>query len=361
MYSILNKPPEADRGVRQPASFLVVKRKLKKNLIKVLKHFRNNRYAVKSNHLLVNIINDMNVSPDMGIFEYFQKVKGRSERVAKANGLTSALWKGRDRDQNYFYGENVTEVLVLLDNNTNPLSAEKEWESYEPVRILRHGKNDLSLNTLNGEEVDFNGVAVIGIDIVQLMLQYRQWTLRQVEQGLEFMGTPMQFVMQYPLANALLSHHDIAMINRLTALYHGSKVDDLDNKLPFFISDQTKNVDEYLLNRTTLLVSRALKFESQLQQIELARYDNIQSAIKIPDMAITRQNAWAFIVARIPIISLLLAVDFEAGGVRNRQEKTIIRKEIRRFKSDNSMQAALTPQQAEDFKTELQLFVEMYL
>ena len=361
MYSILNKEPELERGVRQPASFLVVKRKLQKNLLKFLKHFRSNTYAVKSNHLLVNIIHDMNVTPDMSLFEYYQKVKGRAERVAKAHGLASALYKGKKRDKNTFYGENATEVIMLMDNNVSPMNAEREWKSYEPVRILRHGKNDLSLNPLNGEDVDFDGVAIIGVDIVMLMLQYREWVREQVSEGREFMGTPMQFVMQYPLANAVLSHHDIAFINRLSRLYFGEKVDELDNKLPFFISDQTSNVDEYLLNRTSVLVSRSMKFESQLQQIELPRYKSVQAAIALPDMAITRQNSWAFVVGRIPIISLLLAVDFEAGGVRNRQEKSIIRKEIRRFKSDNAMDAALSPQQASDFLAELDIKVSFYL
>tara|TARA_B100000700_G_scaffold91328_2_gene102993 strand:- start:2660 stop:3745 length:1086 start_codon:yes stop_codon:yes gene_type:complete len=361
MYSILNKEPELERGVRQPASFLVVKRKLQKNILKFLKHFRSNRYAVKSNHLLVNIIHDMNVSADMSLFEYYQKVKGRVERVAKAHGIASALYKGKKRDKNTFYGDNVTEVIVLMDNNVSPLNAEREWQAYEPVRILRHGKNDLSLNTLNGEDVDFNGVAIIGLDIVALMLQYREWVRAQSDANVEFMGTPMQFVMQYPIANAILSHHDVAIINRLSKLYFGEPVDEMDNKQPFFLSDQTGNVDEYLLNRTTVLVSRSMKFESQLQQIELPRYTSVQPAIAFPDMAITRQNSWALVVARIPIISLLLAVDFESGGVRNRQEKSIIRKEIRKFLSDNAMQAALTPQQAEDFKTELDIKVSMYL
>ena len=337
MYSILNTPM-ITRGIRQPTYYLYVKRALKGNVDKVISYCRTAANSVESSHLLVKILNDLNASPDLPLFEYYEKVSNRAMAVAKANKISSSLWKGNVLENGEFYGKGTSEIILAVNEGVDILNIENDWESIEAVRILRHGKTSLSLEPLIGHEsLEEYGLSIIQIDVVKLAMQYRQWYKRQADEDVEFFQTPMQFVYQYPLANALGSHLDVAIVNRLQKLYKGASGSPMESTWPFYIKDVSPNVDKYLMNRIAMMARKSFTFENLLEQVELIFSKNIHGAIRLPQTAVTRQISWIFNLVRMPIISLVLQIDNDRGGEMNTKDRSILRKKVRVLEQDKSL------------------------
>lgn len=340
MYSLFNKKPVASRGTRQPAYYRVVRKRLRSNLIKVIKHCRGSRYAVASDHLLVKLLQGLRLDTSLPLFEYHRLVTNRAEAIGKANGLTSSLWSSPSVKDGDFYGKGNEEIHLYVEEDIDLLQQERDWKSLEPVRILRHGKTSLSLTALDGrqhkKETD---IAIIQIDIIKLAMQYYYWAKEMEMGGEDFRRTYMQFVFQYPLTNALISHHDVAVMNRLFNHFHGLALAEFDNEWPILIRDYSSDVDRYLLDRLDLFHNRQMVFNNMLEQVQLIRHDTLQPVVELPETPITRQNTWVFVIMRIPLITFLVQLDFKTGNARNTAYYSKIRREIREVKFDKGLKS----------------------
>lgn len=362
MYTLFNDPSDPSQGVQQPSSFTLIKKRLRKNLIDAIRYARNSTYAVPSNHILVSILNDLNVNPNDNLIEYYDAVAKRAIGVAKANKISSALHRGKIRHDGLFYGSNTTEIHVLVDNAIDIFQLDTTWKKMQPIRILRHPRTSLSINALDGSNsFEEDGVAVIAIDIRMLAIQYYMWYNQQKEEGDDFFQTTRQFVYQYPLTNALMSHHDIALINRMSALYKGVEVSPFENIWPFYLTDLTQTVDKYLFNRIETMMSKARVFDEWLHYTNVVYAKNMYDVVRLPQTLVTRQNAWVFNVARIPYINLLLEMENECGSFRNSNIRSTLRKNVRQLMHDKDFKTSIEDGDSESFMDELKTKIEKLL
>lgn len=342
MYSLFNERSNLNRGTRQPPQWRTIRNRLRKNVIDVLRHIRNNRYSVGNDHLLVKILGTMRPNVDMDVFDYHRAISNRAEMAAKSNGLVSSLWRNPSNKNGVFYGRDSEEIYLHVNEDIDLLSLESDWRSLRPVRVLRHPRTDTSLSMLDGRRWSGeNGLCVISIDPVALAMQYYYFIQQEglVEDTYLTYG---QFVYKYPLANMLISHHDIAFMNRLIALYDGSSVAQFENTWPMLIRDYTPQVDRYLMDRISTIGLVNLPHVDMMRQVQTPMANDLASLVKLPSTPITRQNLWVVVIARIPIISFLCKVDFDTGNMRNTQNHSTIRKEIREMLSDRSMFSRLS-------------------
>lgn len=342
MHTLFNQLAGMNRGVSVPAKFTMTKRRLRKNLIEVIKHNRKNRYAVKSNHLLVKLLKSMNLDPELPLFEYYRLAQNRYERVSRSERLTSNLYRGDVRDDPTFYGDGTNEVLLSVSEDVDILTLDRKWSSLAPVRVLSHPYTDLSLTAMDGRKKGiFDSIAVIQIDLVKLALQYRQWYHEQLDSGSYVLRTPMQFMFEYPLTNALISHHDVAIQNRLVSHFKGEAVGDFENDWPMYLKDNSHEVDDYLLERIAHLHRRPMTYIDIMQQVPLVFYEDLLALAELPDSPATRQNSWALNLARVPIIRFLVQLDYEIGSQRNIQEMSTLRKTLIALERNRDMMVAL--------------------
>ena len=358
MHTLFTNDFEPVGTVSVPASFKMTKRRLRKNLIDVIKHNREQSYAVRSNHLLVRLLNAMNLDINLPLFEYRRLAEMRADRAAHSLRMTTAKHRGDVREEPTFYGKDTHEVVIAVSEDINVLDVEDTWRGLTPVRVLAHPHSDLELMMLDGRRSGKRDeFAVIQIDPVALAMQYRQWVHDQFDRGYAIIRTPMQFVYQYPLTNALASHYDLAIQNRLIAHFLGHEVDDEKASWPFYLRDMDKEVDEYLFDRLRYLNRRSATYTNILKSVPVAVADDLLQLTELPKVPATRQITWALTLARAPIVRFLVQLDYTVGGQRNQHLINRIERSLREMRYDREMMVALPPGTYEDvvdwFKREI--------
>jgi hypothetical protein len=261
-----------------------------------------------------------------------------------------------------FYGDNVQEVLLSASEDVDLLTIDETWKQLLPIKVLRHPFNSTALEPLDGRlNTEYPSWAVIQIDLPKLALQYREWYLAQKRANVAFVRSPMQFVFEFPLANALLSHLDVALLNRIMTLSSGHEAEAFYSSWPMYLTDYDRKVDNYLVDRIAHLTQRPMTYGTMMQQVKLVALENMQGLSEIPEVAITRQNAWAMTLWTLPIIEFIVQIDFEAGSSRNTQEASILRKRYRELKRDKEFESAVGSARAKEILDRIDRAVMAYL
>jgi hypothetical protein len=358
MHTLFTNARQPTGAVTTPASFKMTKRRVRKNLIDVIKYNRKQSHAVRSNHLLVRLINAMNLDVNLPLFEYHRMAENRVDRVATSFRLTHSKHRGDVKTEDLFYGNGTEEVVIAVNEDIDLLSIETDWRALQPVKVLAHPYTDLSLIPLDGSRKGhYDRMAVIQIDIVALVIQYRMWVLDQLDRGQAIIRTPMQFVTQYPLTNALASHFDVAMQNRLISLFLGEATEAYENPWPIYLRDMTSEVDDYLFDRIRYLKRKSMVYADIMRSVPLAVKDDLWELNQLPKVPPTRQIVWALTLARAPILRFLVQLDYSVGGQRNYHETNRMDRSMRDMEYDREMMVALPPGRYDDvldwFKREI--------
>jgi len=153
----------------------------------------------------------------------------------------------------------------------------------------------------------------------------------------------MQFVYQYPLANALASHLDVAIQNRLSAHFFGESIVEVKNPWPFRLTPVERDVDEYLFDRLRYLNRRTATYTDMLASVPLAIHRDLRDLAQLPDTVATRQITWALDLARAPLLRFLVRLDYDAGGQRNTHTMRYLKRSLRAMAYDRDMMVALPP------------------
>lgn len=342
MYSLFNEKSTINRGTRQPPQWKMMRNRLRKNMIDVLKHIRSSRYSVGNDHPLVKMLSAMRPNPELDVYEYHRAISARAPTVARSHGVTSSLWRNQSNKQGSFYGRHSEEIYLYVEESIDFLKLETNWRSLTPIKVLRHSRTDLSIDMLDGRAwTKENGLCVITIDPIMLAMQY-YYFIKQEGVVDDTYLTFGQFVYKYPLANMLMSHHDVAFMNRLIALYNGHEVAKFENSWPITVRDYTLQTDRYLIDRINTVSLTQQTHIDTLKQVQTPISEDLSAVVRLPSIPITRQNLWVVVIARIPIVSFLCKMDFDIGNVRNTQNHSIIRREVREMLSDRSMFSQLS-------------------
>ena len=362
MYTLFNSPGNIEKGVRQPSTYNYLHERLNDNLEKVILHLQESNYAVRSNHLLVKLLLGLNLDPKLSLFEYYSKAQSRADDITKANGLSSTLTRRDVFEDGVFYGKDTTEAIVSISEDFDILKLDTDWRTLETVKVLRHPFTSLALDPLDGRNAGTDGdFAIIQVDVIKLAMQYRQWVLEQYAISPESIRTPMQFVFQYPIANAMRSHLDLAIMNRLIALYRGREVTKFKSTWSFYLQDLDKITDEYLFNRISYFQRRPMEYEDILKQVGLPSSSNLLDLVILPKTVVTRQIEWIMVLVRTPIIGFLVELDFDIGGHRNRQSMSIIRKSLKALESDRSFSSTLPSGMRDEIVDKAVTGISLYL
>lgn len=341
MYNLFNTMPVDNRGIQYPAYLNVLKQNQLKQISNIKKYVRTTNFSVESSHILVRICMDLNLNPNMDLFDYHDRLKDHAEAVGNANGLVSSLRNHASLTRSYFYG-GCQEILLYVEEDLDILNIEHNWKNMECIKILMHPINSTSIWIPDGQEiVEQEDVCIIEIDIVKLGMMYYFWykEIMSIE-DIDVRDTIMMFIYQYPLVNAMGSHFDYAIFNRLNALMIGKTTYDFYDIWPIANIDYTKKIDRYLYDRINYLYNRKLPFEHQLVNIFLFNYSTLLELIRLKPMALTRQVIWVLAIARLPIIEFLYELNSNTTSA-NKEEMSTIRKTIRIMKNDNALRYAL--------------------
>jgi hypothetical protein len=316
--------------------FEYIRRTYQRELLNVVDYYRNRVYAVKSNHLLANLLYHINIPMQYSIDRYTDVALTRAPYIAKSFNMTSDINYGRSFD-GVFFGPNCKELILYEEEYFNPFYAEKEWERISAVKVLNHPKSDLSLLLPNGKDSSTGGgLAVISINIALLAVQYRGFVKNQMTKIKQEAGILdiQHFIHMYVLPNMLYSQIDITIMNRLMNLFYNAPMSEPLLRHPFMVTNYTHRTDHVLTDVLDKLQNKTERFDAALNQIPTIIAKNMQDALEMPDLAPTRQVLWALVLSRLNIMKFLIDVSNDNSLTINRMEINQLQRMLRHFNID---------------------------
>lgn len=340
MHSLYNVPLS-----RQPSTITVPKHdrlmaRYETNIAKVIKHYRGARNSVKASHLLVQVIQTLPSGRTLNIKDYAEIINDYTDDLTRVFGFTSSINSGKFFSPGIFLGKDSDEVIIIKNEPFDLELAEIDWEDLNPIRYLSHPKSDMSLTIPTGNGYsDEKGVSVLTLDLVKLAVQYRLWRKRQhiLFDGAE--QTTMQFIAGYVLPNLLSSFSEVVYLNILTKLFSGEDLNNVDEKHPFYLNTYYDEIVNSTSNVLYTYLNRNISFNEYLEVSRGISNDSLRDTIKLPRMIVNRQVEWPLSISRLKVISMMLLWTARTRSGQNKQDINIIKRAIKRLKSDKSLES----------------------
>lgn len=311
MQQLFNCDPFPQRGTTESPSWNYTRRGLTSNLITVVNYYHNRSLAVRTNHLLVQLLNAARLNYENHLELFYARADGLTNLLANAFKLTSNTSVGKAFD-GVFYGAGSTEVIIAHNESFDVHYAHDHWRVLSPVRSLMHSKTDIEMHIPNGVAYSKEqGVAVIAINIPMLFVMYRGFVLEQLDalrKGRQA-KTTAQFIHTYVLSNMIGSHLDVALTNRLIATACGEPVvTNTSRKHLFNLSNWQSQTDKVIREQAAVMLKQSLSMHDMLCMMPAVHYINAAQAMRLPSMPPVYQYTWAEMLARIKVIAGLIFI-----------------------------------------------------
>jgi hypothetical protein len=340
MIDLFSKEFTTRYPVVTPPQLEYVKKGLTQDFHKLQAYYTSTNRWVANQHILVRLLLTLNVSLNRRPELYADVVADTALSLYAGLGLTSPSSQGTVHNIGTFYNRNVVEVLIAANEEFDPVKATEHWIHLEPVRVLRHPYTDLSMEIPDGRypACNENPLAVIAINIPMLAIQYRAWRLSKGRVRDDGSEPPVhEFIYSYVLVNMLLSHLNVAMQNRLQALYRKLPVADFTRVHPCSIIDYSARFDQ----GAELLVSRyqrePMHFPEALRQMIAIDGPSMLEALKLPTVAPTRHIVWALLIARLPQMQWLIDIGRDTNNHKNVGDTGQFHMQLRELISSNAL------------------------
>lgn len=350
MYTLFN----TDARLRQTniATFGLdyVKRELIGVQVDRYKEYRTiNPGYLRSNHLIINLLNMIDVAFNGDLPDYYLRVGSIVNRLAGQMGLVTSAHHGRVRNHSHFYGKGVNEIIIAVaDDTLTPAQIWFNWQNMSAVRVLAHPISGCGVIELDGtnefKDLPVGATAVIEVNLPLLACQYQLW--RMATNAFAPEGTTLptaHFVSQLVIPNLLPSHLDIAVLNTLHSLTGATGYVQVNSNMPFYTTDLYPRLEKGLRELLARFTGATYTYKEILTNIPVFGQDNLLQAVRMPDIAFTNQAVWALTIARLPVVAFLLKLDQLSRNAKNDSEKNRIRRSLREAESGKYLTNQLPP------------------
>jgi len=340
MYSLFTKLIEGHGSIIKPPGYELIKRTYQSNLKHITDYYKDRVFYTNNTHLLVRLLNTLNIPLDYSTDQYISAATIRADYVGKFFKLTSDITFGKIHD-GIFYGPKIQEIIIS-DNDYFNIFDLPDWRDIQAVKVLKHPISDLACIVPNGKENSTaEGLAVISINIVLLLYQYRCYLLNQYNTKDEITKGANHFVSSFVLPNMLYSHLELAIFNRIV-----NKTLNIDNsknvkKYVFYQTDYSSKIDKELEYVYDKIFDSSMSYSNVLKNIPSIFYTDMQESLIMPGIVRTEQVWWSLFIARLDIIYFLIIVGGEKGIVYNRSLINKLKIDIKRLKQHNKIQYML--------------------
>lgn len=340
MYTLFN----SDQMLRQTNTTVFgldyVKRELMGTQVERYKQYRAmNPGFLKSDHLLLNVLNLIDIPFDGDLPDYYLRVNGIVNRLAGQLGFCNAAHHGRVSTRSHFYGKGVSEIVIAVgDDDLTPAQIWFGWRDMCPVRILSHPVMGCGIVELDGTlaltGVPDGAMSVVELNIPLLACQYHLWRMAVRTMAPEGHSLPAaHFITQVILPNLLPSHLDVAVLNTVHHLLGAEQYVKVDSDVPFYTTDLWPRLTKGLGEIVSKFSNQTSFYKDILSNTPVFGQDNLLQTVKMPDIAYTNQAIWALTIARLPCIALLLKFDTVSRNTKNDADKNRIRRSLKEAQS----------------------------
>lgn len=351
MYGLFNQTGRQYGGLISDFPLNNIEKQTVRDIDHVLDYYHSGTFFVRNDHLLVKLINTIGTPLSYPIDQYYETTLARALFCANTLQLTSSINYGRWFRGIFYPG--CEELIIAYTDETIPSEQIKGWRDLQPVRVLESPVSNMSYLVPDGRIVQSErGLVVIGVDLGQLMIQYRGFmeneALKKLE-GRDDLLTTTHFVGKYVLPNMIKSQTDIALFNRLYGLEMGAPMGKATSKHPFYVTDYTQQTDKLLDIYRQRLSHAKREYLNYLVQIPKIFNDY---PYNMPDIATTRQVWWVMFLAKKRMMEFLIQIGGREGIDFNRMWINKLKIDIKAFNSDGIFNKVLP----EPYRTDMQQF-----
>lgn len=333
MYQIFNPTGFTDKSPFQFARMDWLRLRVIENYQKLVELRKEYPGRLDSNHLLMAILQNLNVPFNGDLEDYMFKCEKAAVRLCGVMGIVSSFSKGKVFDDGVFY-KDCNEIIIYA-RNTKYTAQDlwNDWRRVSPIEVLVHPVTSteiVELGVLNAATLSKPGLCVISIDIPLLAAQWKMW------QAGNPTGTLEAFITEVPLVSMLKSHLNVAMFNLVA---EGKTIPECDIKtnlpfgqLPTDIAAKALATDVW--NKIT---SRVLVPNQLLSSIPVFFGYNYLNDVYLSSTTPTYQVVWALLAQKMDCAALVLEVCKYVGYDRAVHEVTVIRRTLITNEQDNSL------------------------
>ena len=342
MYTLFNEETSPYTGDINISILNFVKGNLSRELNKLVSYYRETVYAVHTNHFLTRIMNQIPVSLKENLDYYYLKTLDRSTDISMSLKFTSPIHRGKVFD-GVIYGEGTKEIFIIVNEDLDNYR-DIHWKELKPLRVLTHPRTSIFFDPIRNKPFESEvGVSVFTLDISMLMIRYRKWISDPESFNRELSDrSMMQFIAMCVLPNLLYSHLDVAIFNRLNQWRYGLAPNEDVPRFPIAILNYSNQIDKVLIELNDKLNRHKKEFEGVLRNIPSVSFENYLSVIRVPPMAITRNNKWALVLSRLPTLQFLFKHSSELNIERNLTERNEILRQLREMKNDRTIEQMIS-------------------
>lgn len=343
MYTLFETPNPNKTPRYFYMGFESVRRRWLENIIRLQGHWRTSGYAVKSDHVLSRLIGSFSIPLYDDVRKYRDAITDMVPQLCMACGIAAPTNSSYTlQNPGWFYGLKDKEWLISDSSDFDPIVAARNWESLEPLKVLRHTLTDLNMPLPNGEVPDTaDGYVIISINIPMLAVQYWSWQRSQVITTQGAAERIQQFIGQYILPSLLPSQTTVAFFNRLHATMRGVAVTAERKVNSLALSTNYTNVDRVIKTLLTDFETNKMTFPEIFGCIPTSTAETMLSFIQPPDTIVARQNQWALEAAYIPYASFALQLSKKHdNNAQNQLERNVIYRLTQRIVNDRLLDAA---------------------
>lgn len=339
MQTLFRLEDDSNVGIVSAPEWNYVRSGLQKNLNTVVQYYQRFPSRVDGSSLIQKILYSIGIPRDLPIDRFYAAVNSRALNAAMALGFTTSISKGQIFYDN-FYGGKCPEVIIGHTTGFDFYQAQRNWEQLQPITILRHPKSDLAMHIPDGGVTSSEeGLAVIAVNIPMLAIQYREWRLREDAMALAAGENPRpvgNYIYSYPLTNAVYSHVDVALFNRLYNRLHGYPNGVTQRRHSFATVDFTRRLDDIQDLLLGILSRNHRQFDGVLKTVPMVSTPDLSRLAELPDTVPTRQVLWGLSAARIKMLSFMFQAQGDEARLRNASE---VNRVIRNLEMWNTQQA----------------------
>lgn len=342
MFDIFNQPTDGFVGLFYPGPFQHILRAHRENLLRTQAYYRSQSFAVATTHPLVQLIEHLPApSRPLSVFEYQQRIQAHEQRLVNLFRWCTPVSLGRSRHPGLFFETNSEELIIAHAGSHSLEFLDADWTKWEPIRFLSHTQTTLALPFPNATQpLDEYGVSVILLDLPLFACQYALWY--ETQRDKTYARTPMQFLTNYPLNNALRSFHDVAFFNRLYNHLFDHSIEQNTGKHPFYLnqhSEQTESLYQALITRYQ---RTRWSFTALLNAFPGISEQTLQRVIAIPPMAMTHPLWWPLTIARLKTSSCCLQWNIARKHAPDREAVNRIRYRLKTLTNHRELDTLLS-------------------
>lgn len=308
---------------------------------KVVDYYRNGTFFSRTDHLLVRLINQLDIPMSYPVDRYYEIAVARAMSIATQFHLTTTLNVGQWFQGVFYHG--CDELIIAHTNDDRPSELIKGWRTMQAVKVLDCPVSNLKYMLPDGGIHNIEeGLAVISIDIPALMMQYRGFEQAQMYLRQSGVNTNLgirDFVGRFVIPNMLYSQTDLVIMNRLFNLQSGAPMGDSRKHHVFFTSNYSELLDKGLMELLERISVVKMPYRDMLENVPSIFSDY---PLRMPDILETRQVWWALFLTRMKAMRFLLEVAGQPGRHYNQSLLNALRIDLKRFRQDNVFKSVLS-------------------